>query len=224
MKKVILFLLTIILIPLIVNCTGRIEGYVSKSDERAAVEDVDVLDAVEVTLSPQDGSTAPPAERTNQSGYYVFEGLTPGYYDMTFTALNHGNVTSTFDNVEVEENLTTPVSIKMEILTSSSTVVSGTFSVEKSTIPITCDVSFEVFNDGDCPIYGIVVKVILYTDSAKNTAITTAYGSVEDTTIQPGSSSEGTIDDIDCGAQEPKAITCSIDSLSCPSAWSIHSQ
>lgn len=224
MKKICIFILILFLLPMLVNCNGRIQGTVSKSTARAAVEDSPYLASVRVSVDASVGEsqTAPDYDvYTNQNGYYVFEGLEPGMYDVTFTAIKYGNVTATVYYVNVEANITAPISISIPVPTSPSIVIAHSgleYGVSGSSI--TCEISANVINTGDCPVYGILATASVKEDGGA--LIIQVSGDATPDPVEPYTTSIVTIAGIPCGDKTPVSVDWTVSySIATPTVWSI---
>ncbi len=235
MKKICIFISILFLLPMLMNCKGRITGEVKKSIARAAVEESPYLESVLVSLSVSSYDTAglsglPDDVYTNQAGYYVFEGLKAGMYNVTFTAINYGSVTATIPNVKVEANITTEISPRILLPTSLTPeiAISGAgYSVDAGvTNSITCDIFANVINSGDSPVYGIEVTGIVRT--AGGAEIVRGYGGATPDPVipDPNSPSSVTIEGLACGSSTPGSVVWSVtySTTATPTYWSIDSK
>ena len=226
MRKIILLLIIAALLPVLTGCGGRIEGYVYKTVARADAEGSEALSTVKVTITSVDDPAITDFSYSQTDGYYSIDGVAAGLYDMSFELITLGLTYNLPDSIEVRSKLTTPVSVRIPLPTSPSlTYTQSSFEVSGSSLTkYYVDSNVLVMNTGDCPIYGVVVTMNIY--STGNVWLATAVNNVYDNPIAVGGDSTCYFYYVDCGMPLlPDSVkttySVSHSTIATPTTWSI---
>lgn len=191
MKKQLICVFILFLLPLLANCSGRVEGVVYLTVERSGTCNTPIADVTITVTNNETDVTA--SDVTASNGVYVVDGLKKGVYDVKVSKT--GFQTDTYSGANVEPGKTYTLDFRLKKATVPSMQLHGMgWAVNADTITVTVSATASVLNVGDCAIYGPTITVKFY--DGGSALVGQAVGVTDDNPILPEGNSEWSNDSI----------------------------